>query len=144
MCIRDRATLVGIGKIRCFIVKCRQGADHADHHGHRMSVTAETLVELDHLLMDRHVPSDGKLETLFLSDVRQFAVFQQMGHLEKVALFGELLDRVTAIEELALVTVEEGDLRLATRGRLEARIVGKATRSGAKGTNCLLYTSRCV
>jgi hypothetical protein len=40
-------------------------------------------------------------------------VLEQVGHVEEVALFGQLLDRITTIEEFALVAVDERDRRLA-------------------------------
>src|SRR5215468_7418522 len=41
-------------------------------------------------------------------------------------MLGELVDRVAAIKQHALVAVDEGDLGLATRRRGEARIVSEA------------------
>ena len=40
---------------------------------------------------------------------RQFAVDQQVADLEKVALRGQLFDRVAAVAENALFAVEKGD-----------------------------------
>src|SRR5262249_2630040 len=50
---------------------------------------------------------------------------QQVAGLEEVAVFGELLDRIAAIEQNAFVTVDIGDLGLAAAGRGEAGIVGE-------------------
>ena len=44
-------------------------------------------------------------------------------------MFGELLDRIAAIEQDALVAVDEGDRRIAAGGRGEAGIVGEDVRS---------------
>jgi hypothetical protein len=58
-----------------------------------MRVTTETVVETGHLLMNHGVVLDGVLELTFLLRIRQFAVLQQIGHFEEVALLGQLLDR---------------------------------------------------
>ena len=57
---------------------------------------------------------------------RQLAVEQQVADLEEVRLLGQLLDRIAAIEQHALVAVDVGDARRAVGGRGEARIVGEA------------------
>src|SRR5690606_32631978 len=42
----------------------------------------------------------------------------------------QLFDRIAAVQEDALVTVDVGDFRFAGGGRHEARIKGEATRGG--------------
>ena len=64
-------------------------------------------------------------EVLLLLGVRQLAVQQQVAGLEEVALRRELLDRVAAVQQLALVAVDVGDGRVARRRRHEARVVGE-------------------
>ena len=61
----------------------------------------------------------------FCVGVRQLAVEQQVADLEEVAVHRELLDRVAAVQQLALVAVDVGDRRVARRGRQEARVVGE-------------------
>ena len=55
---------------------------------------------------------------------RQLAVDEQVGDLEVGRLLGELLDRVAAVLEDALVAVDVGDRRAARRGVRERRVVG--------------------
>ena len=50
---------------------------------------------------------------------------QQKANLDEVAVFGQLIDRITAIEQNAFVTVDVGDPALAARGRREPRVVGE-------------------
>ena len=64
-------------------------------------------------------------ELLLLRRVRQLALQQQIADLEEIALHGQLLDRVTAVEKLALVAVDVGDRRRARGGRDESRVVGE-------------------
>jgi hypothetical protein len=72
---------------------------------------------------------------LFWAGVRQFAVLQQVGDFEEVAVLGQLFDRVAAIQQLADVAVDEGDLGFAAGGGEEAGVVGKQTGLGAQRTN---------
>ena len=104
-------------KIEGVVVERRQRANHADHHRHRVRITTEPGIELGHLVMHHRVILDGVLERPLLDSVRQLAVLEQIGDFEEVALLGKLLDGVAAIQQLALVTVDEGDPGLAARRR---------------------------
>ena len=121
---RDHA-LVRIGDVGGVVIEGRQRADAADHHRHRMGVAAEALEEAAHLLVHHRVVGHAMVEVGLLRRGRQFAVEQQVAGLEEVAVLGELLDRVAAIEQDALVAVDIGDLGLAAAGRGEAGIVGE-------------------
>jgi hypothetical protein len=90
-----------------------------------MGVAAEALEEAGHLLVHHGVARDAAVEIGLLGRGRQLAVEQQVAGLEEVAVLGELVDRIAAIEQHALVAVDEGDLRLAARRRGEAGIVGE-------------------
>ena len=69
--------------------------------------------EAVHLLVHHGVARDAVVEIGLLRRGRQLAVEQQVAGLEEVAVLGELLDRIAAIEQDALVAVDIGDL--ATR-----------------------------
>jgi hypothetical protein len=49
------------------------------------------------------------VNSAFCAGVRQLAVEQQVADLDEVALLGELLDRVAAVQQHALVAVDVGD-----------------------------------
>ena len=119
---RDFA-LLGIVDVQRVVVERRQRADRTDQHRHRVRVTAEATEEEVHLLMDHRVLGHGVGEHFFLLCVWQFAVQQQVAGFQEVAVDGQLLDRVTAVQQLALVTVDVGDARVTGGGRHEARIV---------------------
>ena len=70
--------LYGVGEVFVIVVEGRQGADHADHHRHRVRVTAEALVELGHLLVNHGVTLDDIDKFHLLLHVRQIAVLQQV------------------------------------------------------------------
>ena len=122
---RDHA-LVGIMDVGRVVIEGRHRADHAAHHRHRVRVAPETLVEARHLLVDHGVARDAVLEVLRLLRRRQLAVEKQVGGLQEVAVLGQLVDRIAAVEEHALVAVDEGDRRGAGGGGGEAGIVGEA------------------
>ena len=90
-----------------------------------MGIAPEALEEAVHLVMHHRMARDPVIEVGLLGRGRQFAVEQEIAGLEEVAMLGELLDRVAAIEKDALIAVDIGDLRLAGGGRGEARIVGE-------------------
>jgi hypothetical protein len=52
---------------------------------------------------------DRGLELFELARRRQLAVKQQVADLEEMRLLGQLVDRVAAMQKLALVAVDEGD-----------------------------------
>ena len=93
------------------VIEGRQRADAGHHDRHRMRVAAEALEEPRHLLVHHGVARDAIVEIGLLRGGRQLAVEQQVAGLEEVAVLGELLDRIAAIEQHALVAVDIGDLR---------------------------------
>ncbi len=118
--------LFGILDVDRVVIEGGERADHAHHDRHGMRVTPEAGVEPGHLLMHHGVHGDAMGEILVLRFRRQLAIEQQVAGLEEGAVLGELVDRIAAIEQDALVTVDEGDLRLAARRRGEAGVVSEA------------------
>ena len=103
---RDHA-LVRIGDVGGVVIEGRHGADDAAHDRHRVGVAAEAGEEPVHLLVDHRVVGDAMVEVGLLRRRRQFAVEQQVAGLEEIAVLGELLDRVAAVEQDALVAVDD-------------------------------------
>ena len=62
----------------------------------------------------------------------QVAVKQQICHLHERRLFGQLLNRIAAVKQNALVAVDKCDCRFAASRRCKARIKGKMVRRGVK------------
>ena len=117
--------LLRIVDVEAVVVEGRQRADHAAQDRHRVRVAAEPVVEAADLLVQHGVPRDALVELLELRRVRQLAVQQQVGDLDEVGLLGELLDRVAAVEQHALIAVDVGDAALAGRGGAVAGIEGE-------------------
>ena len=62
-----------------------------------------------HLLVDHRVVGHELGEVGLLLRVRQLTVQQQVAGFEEVAVGRELLDRVAAVQQFALVAVDVGD-----------------------------------
>ena len=70
-----------------------------------MRIATEATQKLVNLLVDQGVMRDLMIEVFFLFAVRQIAVQDQIADVEEVAIDSQLLDRVAAIQQLALVAV---------------------------------------
>ena len=90
-----------------------------------MGVAAEALEEPAHLLVHHRVMDHAVDEVGLLAGGRQFAVEQEIAGLEKIAVLGEIGDRIAAVEQDAFVAVDISDLGFTARGRGEARIVSE-------------------
>ena len=108
--------MLGVGEVFRFVIERRQGTNDTDQNRHRMRVTTEALIELHQLLVQHGVVLDGRFEGYFLIGIWQLAVLQQISYIEKVAVRRQLLDRIAAIKQLALVTINIGDLGPTSRG----------------------------
>jgi hypothetical protein len=78
------------------------------------------------------VVRDQIAELVILLLCRQFTVKEQIACFHEGAVLGELVDGVTAIKQHTSFAIDEGDLRLAARGRGEARIVSESPGVGIK------------
>ena len=68
---------------------------------------------------------DGVLELPALRGIGELSVVKEIAGLDEIAMLGELLDRISAIEENPFIAVYVGDLGFARRRRAEAGIVGE-------------------
>ena len=90
-----------------------------------MGIAAKSAQEKLHLLMHHGVVQHAVNELLFLRRVGQFALQQQIAGLEKIAIGGELLDRITAVQQFALVAINKRDRGIARCCRQKAGVVGE-------------------
>ena len=121
---RDHA-LIRVMDVGRVVVECRQRADHSAHHRHRVRVASEAAEEARKLLVHHRVVGDVVDELSLFRRGRQFAVQQEIGDFEKIALLRQLLDRIAAIHQHAFVAVDVGDARPAGGGGHEAGVVGE-------------------
>ena len=116
------ADVAGVG------VERRQRADRGHQHAHRVGVVAEAVHERLDVLVHERVVGDLVHPGVVLLLGGQRAVDEEVGHLEEVGLLRQLLDRVAAVLEDALVAVDERDGRAARGGVHEAGVIGGQTR----------------
>ena len=128
--VRGDHALLRIVDIGGVVIEGGEGADHADHHRHRVGIAPEAPVEVVDLLVHHRVLGDGGDEAVLLRRIRQLAVEQQVGDLEKVAVRGQLVDGIAAVQKHALLAVDIGDLGLARAGRGKAGVVRELARAG--------------
>ena len=62
------------------------------------------------------------VELFFLRGIGQFAIEDQVGNFQKIRVFGQLLDRIAAVHQDALVAVDISDVRTAAGCRHETGV----------------------
>ena len=117
--------MLGVRDVQAVVIEGRQRADHAAHHRHRMRVPAKAVVEGAQLLVQHGVVHHTGGKILVLRLVRQLAVQQQIGDLQEGGFLRQLLDRVAAIQQHALVAVDIGDLAFTGGSGAVAGIEGE-------------------
>ena len=122
---RRHLALPGVVDVGRVVVEGRHRPHDAADHRHRMRVPPEAAEEIRHLLVQHGVVGDAGFEILHLLRGRQFAVEQEIGDLEEMRLRGQLLDGISAVEQLALVAINIGDRALAGPGGGIAGIEGE-------------------
>ena len=90
-----------------------------------MRVVMEAVDELLDVLVHERVVRNLVRPRLRLAGARQVAVQEQVRDLEERAVLGEFFDRVSAVPQNALLTVDERDGAAAVGGIQEGRVVGQ-------------------
>ena len=111
--------LIGIERVEGILVERGQRRNRRGENGHRMCVARERAEEALELLVEQRVPADAGGEFGELRGRRQFAVDQQVAHLQVGRTFRQLLDRISAVAEDAGIAVDVGDGR---GGRSRVRV----------------------
>ena len=114
--VRRHHALVRVRDVGAVVIEGGQRADHTAHDGHRMRVAPESPVEVVQLLVQHGVVGDVGHELALLPARRQFAVEQQVADLEEIAFLGQFPDGVSAVQQDAVVAVDEGNLGFAASG----------------------------
>ncbi|GAA3062234.1 hypothetical protein GCM10020000_51890 [Streptomyces olivoverticillatus] len=97
-----------------------------------MGVAREAVEEALDVLVQQGVLGDLTLERRQLVDRRQLAVDQQERGLKEAAALGQLLDRVAAVAQDALLAIEVGDRGFVGSGVAIAGVQGHQTGLGAE------------
>ena len=121
-----------LGDVERVVVEGRQCAHAGHQHRHRVSVTTEAAEEADHLLVQHGVVRDDIVEVGLLLGRGQFALQQQVADIQVVAVLGQILDGIAAIQQLALVAVDVGDGGFAGPGGHEAGVEGELAGVGVQ------------
>jgi hypothetical protein len=95
-------------------------------------IVTETREEAQHALIEHRVAGNGRVEGLEFGSSWQFAIEQEVGHLDEVGLLCELLDGIATVHQQAFLAVDERDFAFTTAGGYETRIVGEDTLVGVK------------
>ena len=121
--MRGDFPLLLVGYVHLVMVERRQRAYDAAHDGHRMCVTTETLEEVPHLVVQHGVVLDGVVEPLVLFRARKLTVQEQIADFKVVGMLGQLFNRVAAVQENAVCSVDVGNGRFAGCCGYESGIV---------------------
>ena len=119
-----RFDLLGIVNAERVFVVGRESGDGARQNGHRMRAVRERVEESAEVFVQEGVPADALVECGELVDARQITVDEEIGHLEIGRAFGNILDRVSAVPQDALVAIDVGDRTLGRRGVHEPLVEG--------------------
>ena len=122
---RRHAALFRIFEVEFVVIEAGHRTEHADQHRHRMGVMAEPEQEGAERLVHHCVMRDFMFELRGFLLVWQFAIHQQIRDFQEAGMLGQLFDRVTAIHQYAVVTIDIGDGGATRRGGHEARVVGE-------------------
>ncbi len=120
-CFLDVLRIVGI---EVLAVERAEAHDACGEQHHRVAAAREGTVELTEALVEHHALGDLRGEIVELRLGRELAVDQEVGNLKERGLLSELLDRVAAVTQDALLAVNVGDRRLARSSVDETGVQG--------------------
>ncbi len=90
---------------------------------------------MHHVLVEQGGTTQHLAEILPFRQGGQTAVYQEIGHLHKAAMFGQILNGVTTVAENALFPVQKGDIAGTGTGVHIAGIKGDQTGLRSQGTD---------
>ena len=99
------------GAVRILAVRVEggQGGGHGAQHAHRVGAERERIEEALHVLVHEGVHLDAAFKPIEPLLIGQVAVDQEVGHLHKGRLLGQILNAVSTVAQDALLAIEEGD-----------------------------------
>ena len=100
-----------------------------------MRIAPETAEKIVELVMDHRMARNGRDELILLLPVRQLAGQQQVADFEEIAMLGELLDRIAAIEQHAGIAVDIGNRGTTACSGKETWIVSKFSSLAEQGAD---------
>mmetsp|Transcript_23598 Transcript_23598/g.41778 ORF Transcript_23598/g.41778 Transcript_23598/m.41778 type:complete len:470 (+) Transcript_23598:375-1784(+) len=125
---RGDLALVRIGDVGAVVVEGRHGPHDAGHDRHRVGVTAEPTIEIDHLLVQHGVVGHEAFELFQLGRRGQRTIKQQIAYFEVVRFLGQLVDGIATVQQHPFAAIDECDRAVAACRRGKAGVVGEHTR----------------
>lgn len=112
---RVQLDVLAVVRIGLVLVIGRERRDRGGEHRHRVRVVGQRLEEVLEILVQQRVAADLLVELGQLGGRGKLAVDEQPGDLEVAAGVRDLLDRIPAVAQDPLVSVDERDRRLRRR-----------------------------
>src|SRR3989304_5218542 len=97
-----------------------------------MGIMVKAFIKTFQAFLDHGVAADDALKSAQLLAIRKCAIQQQIGYLDKAALFRQLFDRITAIQEQAGIAIDIGYTAAATGRGLKPWIEGEIAKVTVK------------
>ena len=123
--------LLRVGWVVAVLVKRRKRADHGRQDGHGVSVLGKPVVKTFHVFVQERVAGDGVCKSLILVLGGQITVNQEVGGLQKIRVFGQLLNGNAAVSKNSLVPFDKRDPAGTGGGIHVPGVKGGESRSGA-------------
>ena len=117
-----------VANVPRFRIDSREGRQRTDENPHWMRVVTEAIDEVLDGLVQHGVEGDVVHPFPFTLVIGELAVEQQISDLEEGAIFGQVVDVISAITEYALVAINVGDCALAIGRVHEGGIVRHETK----------------
>ena len=123
--------LLRVGRVVAVLVKRRKRADHGRQNRHGVCILGEPVVKTFHVFVQQRVPGDGICESPIFRLGGQVAVHQEVGGLQKIRLFGQLLNGNPPVSKNPPVSVDKRHAAGTGGGIHVPRVKGGETRLGA-------------
>ena len=120
--VREDLAMPRVIDVHRVVIERRHRGHYRRHHSHGVGVVMKAVEEPQQRFVDHGVTADAVRERLQLGGLGQVAVEKQIGHFHEAAVFGQLLDRVAAMQQHTGITVDIGDLAFGSRRDAKARV----------------------
>ena len=118
-------TVLRIFHVQPVVIESGQRTHYTRHHGHRVGIIMKTGYKLIQFHMNHRVIGDFLLKRGKFFFERQFSVQQQVSHLEKTALFRQLLYGIPPVTQNTLAAINESQFAGTGRRGGKTRVVGE-------------------
>jgi len=117
-------SIMFIIEIVVWVKKSRKGTNHTYHNCHRMGLSLESLIELNHSFVKYHLADNCLLKLIQFWFGRKLSIQQKIASFYIVRMFGQFLNLVSTIHKLTQVPIDISNSRHATRSARISRVIG--------------------